>query len=88
MPKKERRRGPVAYVAGPLVLAAALAFESAAHPVEARAVDTMDIRPPQSAAPDLYAHSIVNPRASPPNLAREQFTLRELRTVPNRCWRR
>jgi hypothetical protein len=46
MPRKERRRGPVAYVTGPLLFAAAvLALGGASRPIEARAIDTIELRP-------------------------------------------
>jgi hypothetical protein len=43
--RKTKLRGPVAYVAGPLVFAAALALESASFPAMARAMDAAPIRP-------------------------------------------
>jgi hypothetical protein len=45
MPKFERQRGLVAYVAGPVFIATALALDCASGPVEARAVDTIEFRP-------------------------------------------
>ena len=45
MPKLERKRGPLAYAAGPLFIVAILVMEGASCPVEARAIDTMEFRP-------------------------------------------
>jgi hypothetical protein len=45
MPKLERKRGPLAYTAGPLFIVAILVLESASCPLEARAIDTMEFRP-------------------------------------------
>ena len=45
MPKLEHKRGPITCVAGPLFVVTILVLEGASCSVEARAVDTMEIRP-------------------------------------------
>jgi hypothetical protein len=45
MPKFECKRGPVTCVAGPLFIVTILVLEGASCPIEARAIDTMEIRP-------------------------------------------
>lgn len=45
MPKVERKRGPVAYVAGPLFIVAALMMDVASNSAAARAIDPAGLRP-------------------------------------------
>lgn len=42
---KKSKRGPVAYIAGPLLFVAAVGLEVAAHPFEARAAEIQEIQP-------------------------------------------